>query len=502
MEQVLPEQSNLTRSKDKSLMAPYVLIVLAFACSRIVYYLAGIRFDTHILTFNFQFIDLQLLRTKLLESVFYFHMQPPLMNLLLGAALKAFPENYGTALHVLYMAAGLSSAILLYLTMLRLGVSEWISTALVILFVTSPASIMYENFPMYEYLIMWLLLASGIVLFRLIREPRFGVAFVCFSLLAVLAWIRSLYHLFYLVGIAAVLAFCLKRHRRMIVLSSLFPILAVFALFLKNYIVFDLFASSSWLGHALTTCTIHQLTDAEKDTLIQQGKLDAIARVESGVLVADYRPFFPDVKPTGIAVLDQELKSTGGLNTNNIYYLKADFAYRRTAKQVLLHYPIGYLRSEAIAWFCYFRPPTDFFQFDESRTPIRAFDRFYNLVVFGQFREAPNKDLRRIKSEGHALSLPLYTGLFLMIGFPFLLVWSLMFLIRGLRSRTLPAAQIGLLAFVIFNILYIVATTNFLSSFENNRYAFPSYSLYVALFGLCLQRASITIQGRRRRSVA
>ncbi len=501
MDQVFSEQSSLSRSSDQSRRAPYVFIILAFVASRIVYYRLGIRFDTHILTFNFQFIDLQLLRTRMLESIFYFHMQPPLMNLLIGAALKAFPEHYATALHVLYMAAGLSSGILLYATMTRLGVSERISATLTVLFVTSPASILYENFPMYEYLIMWMLLASGMALYRLILLPNYASAVSFFSLLAVLAWIRSLYHLFYLVGIVAVLALCLKHQRIMIVLSSVLPIIFVLLLFLKNLFVFDLFASSSWLGHSLTSCTIHQLTESEKETLIQQGQLDAIARVESGVPVADYHPFFPDVKPTGIAVLDQEVKSTGGLNTNNIYYLKADFAYRRAAKQVLLHFPVAYLRSEAIAWFCYFRPPTDFFQFDDSRAPIRALDRLYNLVAFGQLREASNKDLRRIKSQGHALSLPLYTGIFLMTGFPFLLVWSLWFLVRGIRFRALSAARIGLLTFLIFNIAYIMATTNFLASFENNRYAFPSYPLYVALLGLGLRQAWIALQRRRQRSI-
>ena len=467
---------------------PCALIVLAFVISRLLYYWAGIRFDVHILTSNFQFIDLQLLRTKMLESVFYFHMQPPLMNILVGAALKAFPENYGTALHVLYLVAGLSSAILLFIAMTRLGVSKWMSTALAILFFTSPASILYENFPMYEYLIMWLLLASGVVLYQLIEQPSFPNALGFFSLLAVLAWIRSLYHLLYLVGMAAVLAFCLKRHRKFIILGSIVPILAVLALFVKNFMVFGLFASSSWLGHSLTSCTTHQLTDEEKDNLIRQGKLDPIGRIESGANVADYHPFFPDVKPTGIAVLDQEVKSTGELNTNNIYYLKADLAYRRTSKQVLLNYPIAYLRSEAIAWFAYFRPPTDFFQFTDRRTPIRAFDRLYNLIFFGQLREASNKDLRRIKSEGRALSLPLYTGVFLIIGFPLLLIAGVLLLIRGIRFGTLSAAQLGLLAFVIFNIVYIIATTNFLASFENNRYAFPSYPLYAALLGFCLHR--------------
>jgi hypothetical protein len=496
------QAENLRRIREqRSGLYPFTWITLAFVVSRVLYFWAGIRFDTHILASNFQFIDLQLLKTRLFESLYYFHMQPPLLNLLVGTAIKTFPDNYGTALHALYLAAGLSAALFLFVVMRRLGVSEPISLALTILFVTSPAWVLYENFPMYEYLIMWLLLASSIALYDLVEQPTFWRAFIFFSLLATLAWLRSLYHLFYLVAIAAVLAFFLGKSRKTILLAAVLPICTVLALFVKNLLVFGLFSSSSWLGHALVTCTIHQLTEAEKNNLIEQGKLAEIARVESGVAVAEFRPFFPGVGPTGIPVLDEEIKSTGDVNTNNILYLKADFAYRKAAQQVLRNYPVAYARSVAIAWFCYFLPPTDFFQFDETRAHIQGLDRLYNIVVFGQFREATGKQLRVLRSEGHTISLVLYTGIFLIIGFLVLLTGGLIYLIQGIRRRSLSPAQIGLLIFMILNITYIIATTNFLSSFENNRYAFPSGPFYVVLLGLCLQVGIVFFLGKRQRSV-
>jgi hypothetical protein len=105
----------------------YAWIIGAFVLSRVLYFWAGIRFDTHILVSNFQFIDLPLLRTLLFESLFCFYMQPPPMYLLVGTAIKAFPDDYA-ALHALCLASGLNSAILLYIIMPRLGVNAaWIS---------------------------------------------------------------------------------------------------------------------------------------------------------------------------------------------------------------------------------------------------------------------------------------------------------------------------------------------------------------------------------------
>ena len=485
------------RPAGKLVSSPYAWITGAYLLSRWLYHVAGIRFDTHILSFNFQFIDLQLLRDRMLESLFYFHMQPPLMNLLVGCAIKLFPQNYGVALHLVYVAVGLTSGIFLYHLMRRLGVSQNISAVLTTLFVTSPASVLYENYPMYEYLIMWLLLASSIALYHLILGPNFRRAFVFFSLLTALAWIRNLYHLFLLVGIAAVVSIYVGKERRAILAAAAIPISTILALYLKNLLVFGLFSSSSWLGHALLTCTIHQLSNAEKTSLIQQGKLAPIAMVESGDPVSAYRSFFPDVQPTGIPVLDQEVKSTGDVNTNNIFYLKADLAYRKAATQVLRYYPVAYLRSVLIAWFAYFLPPTDFFQFEQSRAHIRTFDRLYNVVVFGQLHEATGKELRALRAEGHTVSLVLYTGVFLMIGFPLLLIFGLVYLIQGVRRKSLTPAQIWLLSFVIFNIVYVIATTNFLSSFENNRYAFPTLPLYIVILGLGLQGISAALQRRQ-----
>jgi hypothetical protein len=174
------------------------------------------------------------------------------------------------------------------------------------------------------------------------------------------------------------------------------------------------------------------------------------------------RPFFPDIKPTGIPVFDQEVKSSGDVNTNNIFCLKADLAYRKAALQVFRYRPVAYLRSLVIAWFAYFRPPSNFFQFEANRTPIRRFDRMFNLVLFGQLREASDKELRVLRSQGRTVSMALYTGIFLMIGFPPLFFWALVYLIRGIRRRTLPPPQVGLLVFVVFTIAYIVLTSNFL----------------------------------------
>ena len=61
-------------------LSPALWILLVFVLSRLSYYSAGIDFDVRPLQFYVQFIDPELLRARLFESLFYLHTQPPGFN--------------------------------------------------------------------------------------------------------------------------------------------------------------------------------------------------------------------------------------------------------------------------------------------------------------------------------------------------------------------------------------------------------------------------------------
>jgi hypothetical protein len=60
--------------------------------------------------------------------------------------------------------------------------------------------------------------------------------------------------------------------------------------------------------------------------------------------------------------------------------------------------------------------------------------------------------------------------------------------VRGICSGVLDRPSAILLGFLLFNIGYVTAVANLLSSFENNRYRFPIDAFYVVLLGLALER--------------
>jgi len=94
LENLLHEQSRSSSAQRLNSRSAYTLLLALFVVSRIVYYLLGVRFDARPILNFFQFIDPELLKHRLLESLYYLHVQPPGFNLYTGIVLKLFPDAY------------------------------------------------------------------------------------------------------------------------------------------------------------------------------------------------------------------------------------------------------------------------------------------------------------------------------------------------------------------------------------------------------------------------
>ena len=469
-------------------------ILGVFVVSRVLYFLKGVRFQTEQVGSNFQFIDIELMKHRLMESLYYDHVQPPLHNLMTGSVVKAFPQSYGTALHVLFMAMGLASALLLFQLMRDLGTPTAVAAVLTIVFITSPGCVLFENYPMYEYPMMLLILGQCVALTRLLERPRFATAAFFFSLLAALALVRATYHLYYLIAVAAFIAW-FTRNARLVVAAATLPFLAVLAIYVKNLAVFGFFGASSWMGNNMPTITTHNLTAEECSALVQEGKLDPFGCVDGGQPPDVYRRWVPGLAKTGIPLLDDEWKSTGAPNMHHAILLKTGPLYLKAARQSLRYAPGAYLRSLGIAWFCYFRPPSDFFQFEQNRAHIQGLERVYDLILFGELRQASGKELRAIRAREGTAALFAYTGVLLIVSIPAILIGAFAAAWRDFHAGKNRNRAV-LILFVLAQILLVMVIFNFLSSFENNRYRFPTDALYVALAGFLIARMW------RRRSTA
>lgn len=446
------------------------------------------RFDARPILHYYQFVDPDLLKRRLIESMYYLHVQPPGWNIYTGIALKLFPQSYPIALHVAHLVLGLAICWLTFYLMRMLGVSRWIAFALAAWFAVSPGVVLFENYMLYEYVVSFLLVAAAAALWRYAAGNSLPWLLLFFVLLLALVFFRNFFHLIYVAAILAALVYLSKGRRRSILLAGALPLLVVLGLYTKNCILFGSFSGSTWLGMNMDTITAHQLTSSEARDLVNQGVISPVSLLDLGSPIALYRPYIRMPARTGIPVLDECVTSTGATNFNCLAFFQVQQAYARDGLALLRNYPIVYLRSLQAAWFTYFLPAGDFPFFDLNRPRIRAIDRFWNVAFFGQLEDASDrKELRRLAGRGARASLVLHTGVFLLIGLPVLWIWGVTYLARGVRRRTLDRASAILIGFLLFNIVYLTAVANFLSSFENNRYRFPFDAFYVVLLGVALQ---------------
>ncbi len=468
----------------------YALLAIVFALSRIGYYLLGVRFDARPVRYYFQFLDPELLKHRLFESLFYQHTQPPGWNLYTGVVLKFFPDSYATAFHVIHLFLGLAICWAAYHLMRICGVSRWLAFALTVWFMVSPGVVLFENYMLYEYLEAFLLIAAAVALVHFVQGGRSLWAALFFAALFALLLVRNTFHLVYFVAMLAALAFLSPLRRRTVLICGVLPLLVILGLYAKNRILFGSFSASTWMGMNIYAITTHQLTDGETSRALSQGVISPASLQVLGSPLAAYRPYIQMPAHTGIPALDDCVTSTGATNFNCLAFLQVQKIYTRDGLAVLRNYPVAYLRSVVIAWFTYFLPAGDFVYFDLNQPKIHTLDRFWNVVFFGQFKEAGDrKVLRRLDAHGSRASLVLYTGIFLMIGLPALALWSVYYVLTGVRRKTLDRPVAILIGFLSLNIFYVTAISNFLSSAENNRYRFPIDAFYLVLLGVALSKS-------------
>ena len=127
------------------------MLVGAFAVSRLVAAAAGVRFDDSVLrgtrlTDKWQLLDVHLLRTDLIESVWHLNSQPPLYNLYGGLLLwlpTGLRHPFETACG---LALGLVIVLCTYHLLLELTVPRGVALGVTLVgVVASPAYLLYEN---------------------------------------------------------------------------------------------------------------------------------------------------------------------------------------------------------------------------------------------------------------------------------------------------------------------------------------------------------------------
>jgi hypothetical protein len=462
---------------------PVFQIVVAFITSRVLFFLCGIRFDDSVFEWGWQLIDADLLRHKLTESIFFLHSQPPLFNLYLGIVLKLFKNNYATALHISFMIIGLLQIISMYLIMDKLNVAKNVSLIITIIFIFSPFSILYENWLFYTYPTMTLLCLSALALHQFLSTNKALYAIVFNILLCMIVLTRSIFHIAWF-AVILIMLLGFKRFRRKMILSAFIPFVIALSCFVKNYILFNTFSTSSWFGMNISNLTVLQLNDYDKQDFIRNGILSPISSIATFQKVSLYRQFITKHAEEfdNIDVLVKELKSNGTPNRNHINYLEISEGYKKDALAVIRHKPLVYLRSVLCAIRVYFMPPSQYDFSHNNRKSIARYSRIYETLFLGSFVD--NRETQEGGSMFQKILVESWTVILLYMAILYFgISWA--YNLLKVRPRIDPARS-AVFFFMLFNILYVGVTGNLFEVGENMRFHFLVYPFLVVMLGLCI----------------
>ena len=448
-----------------------ITIISVYILSRLYFYLIlQLEFSYHLKDYLIQYLDVTLLKDNLLESILYLHSQPPLFNFLIGVVEILFGEFSYLVFFFFFQIVGLMTAILSYKTLILLDVHKKLAFIFILLYILTPATILYENLFFYTHPIIFFLVFSGYFLLVYYKKRELKNLVYFFTGISLSILTTSFFHIVWFIIILIVLLVLNKGKSKIILKAASFPFVLILALYVKNFLLFNEFGTSSWLGMNLSRITVQQLDKKLKAELINKEELSEISEFPSFTHLTELysieQKYFKS--KTRISVLDQTVKKSGRTNFNNSGYIAISKLAFSDAIYVIQNYPQVYLTGIEKAFMLYFDSPTKYKLLRANLYKLKNYNKFYDAFVYGS-------------------SFYTRTGYFSIIFSSVILIISLFLLVNKKLSSRIRAFII----YALINILYVMFVGNLLELGENNRFRFYTEIFNFLLLGIIINELII-----------
>jgi hypothetical protein len=419
----------------------------------------------------FQFLAREPLATRLGESLFNLHGQPPLLNLLLGLALKLeratgwAPERTLLALH---LALGAAVAVALGTLLVRLGVSRWLRRLVLVLVLLSPAFyiFLFRYFYSFHELVLLVLAAVAVERFLASRRARYYAA-VC-ACLVTLTYTRALFHFGWTLAVLLALALAVRPAGSG---RPVFAALAASAVLLlawpvKNQLRFGVFGYSSWQGYNLSQGLIRTYPPIWSAFALGEMAGQEEARATLARTVPE--------RFRSIPVLADAMKAPGSPNWNHYSIIPLSRGLGRSVLRRLREHPELLLAKAARNYRqAVIDPSRDPFYRrleEQAPTPLAwIWLRLHEQAAYLYFGDDP----QRGPPPGFAYLLPPALGLVA---------------VQILRRRKTDPAGAGTAAFLLFSVVWVLAMVLVVEGSEGNRIRFSTQPLLLVAVAWSLTR--------------
>jgi hypothetical protein len=182
---------------------------------------------------------------------------------------------------------------------------------------------------------------------------------------------------------------------------------------------------------------------------------------------------------------------------NNIAYIDLMKQVQKEAINVIMCYPMAYIKGLIASFYTYFRPSTNWFinggvEYSQNLERIKNLDRAFNILLCGQIlplesQPVLEKKITLLKSQNtfkYYIYMLLSTGLWLLIGIPFLVLYGLYSGIKTLLTKPANIRHGFTVLFLVINVAYVCFIGNFFEVVENNRFRFMTDSFIMVILGV------------------
>jgi hypothetical protein len=463
-----------------------LIVVAAFVVSRVVFYLAGIRY---MLQYAFwQLLDQNQLRHHSAQALIHLQDQPPLFNAFTALVLRwpSSLQHYVAGLFALGLGLLLVLSAFFATRALTPGRAwAYLVAAFVIL---GPAYVLYENWYFYTYATTAFLCFTVLALVKVFQRRSRWWALGYVAALGLVVLSNSTFQWPWMILGLVPLGVALKWNWTALAKVALVPLVVVAGWYGKNAVMFGAYSTSSWMGLNLANPTFHYRSHALNAKLVTQGYSKVILLSPFSPL-GDFVPrFVAPHPPTGVAVLDAPEMAQQGLdgkvvvspNFNNLDYLPYSNLYLTNDLRFIAGHTSEYASSVLRGTEIFLAPADQYPFLEPDRTKIAGYSNLYNKVVMLQFSQPAGGNL--------------ITNLFYGLPQPFtqlsltelvLLLATMLGVPVGIALRRRSTPKVWISAYISMTAIYVFLVTNLVELGENNRFQMDLGPLpLIATFGL------------------
>jgi len=226
--------------------------IFLFLFIRVFFFYKGVNFNG----FGFwQIANLELLGNDLLKTIYYFHYQPPLWNLLIGSLQIITEKNEYFSKNILlflHWCFSIGILIIIYNLKLKLKFSNKIYVLSLLFLIINPSLIFFENFALYNHFscFIFFLIFYNFFLLSESNNIKNEYYILLLSLVLILTW--PIFH-----PVLMIIIFCLitlikkKIEFKSLIITIIFLTISL-APSIKNKYEFGFFGNGSGLGQNMS----------------------------------------------------------------------------------------------------------------------------------------------------------------------------------------------------------------------------------------------------------